>query len=283
MGLLGIKEFIMPLIGGTSWTAFSADVLNYPYLDAAKAQGGIGGFMHPYSRPVEKPEDGAYSEIPLDVALGKGDFYDVLCIWYDELANAQMYYRLLNAGFRIAATAGSDPFPDVWRDPPPGTTRTYARIDGPLSVPNWLDTVENAATFGTSGPLLFATVDGRIPGEEIQVEADGPTSFKVEIEIASIVPVDKVEVVVNGEVAKTFDVPQKEHRFQFSDTVELQSSGWIAFRAIGPSHRYVSDSYAFAHTTPVYIVRDGRRFTSAEDARFLADVVQAMWRRVEER
>jgi Tol biopolymer transport system component len=283
VGLLGVKEFIMPLIGGTPWTAFSADVLNYPYLDAARVQGGIGGFMHPYSRPVKKPEDGASSEIPLDVALGKGDFYDVLCIWYDELGNAEMYYRLLNAGFRIAATAGSDPFPDVWRDPPPGTTRTYARIERALSVPSWLDAVKNAATFGTSGPLLFATVDGRMPGEELRRDAGGPTAYKVEIEVASIVPVDKVEVVINGKVAKTFGARQKKRRFRFSDSVELEGSGWIAFRAIGPSHRYVSDSYAFAHTSPVYIVRNGKRFTSASDARFLAEVVQAMWKRVEQR
>jgi hypothetical protein len=49
-----------------------------------------------------------------------------------------------------------------------------------------------------------------------------------------------------------------------------------------PGHRLaISDSYAFAQTSPVYVVRDGKRFTSAEDAAFLRDTVDALWARVE--
>jgi homoserine O-acetyltransferase len=57
--------------------------------------------------------------------------------------------------------------------------------------------------------------------------------------------------------------------------------GWIAAQVVGPSSRYVTDSYAFAHTSPVYVVRDGRPNRSAEDARFLAESVDAAWSRVE--
>ena len=57
--------------------------------------------------------------------------------------------------------------------------------------------------------------------------------------------------------------------------------GWVAARAVGPSSRYVTDSYAFAQTSPVYVVRDGQRFTVAEDAMFLRDVVDAIWTRVD--
>jgi hypothetical protein len=42
----------------------------------------------------------------------------------------------------------------------------------------------------------------------------------------------------------------------------------------------VTDSYAFAQTSPVWVVRDGRHWTSADDARFLADAVRAVWARV---
>jgi hypothetical protein len=34
-------------------------------------------------------------------------------------------------------------------------------------------------------------------------------------------------------------------------------------------------------TSPVYVVRGGRRFVSAPDVRFLADTVRAIWTRVE--
>jgi hypothetical protein len=41
----------------------------------------------------------------------------------------------------------------------------------------------------------------------------------------------------------------------------------------------VTDSYAFAQTSPVYVVRGGQRFTSPADGRFLADAVSALWAR----
>ena len=61
-----------------------------------------------------------------------------MSLYSDERASAEMYYKLLNCGFRIAATGGTDNFPDVWRDPPPGTDRTYAKVEGRLTVASWL-------------------------------------------------------------------------------------------------------------------------------------------------
>ncbi|HEY7896803.1 MAG TPA: hypothetical protein VIC03_00165, partial [Gemmatimonadaceae bacterium] len=63
--------------------------------------------------------------------------------------------------------------------------------------------------------------------------------------------------------------------------VPIPEGGWIAARVIGPSSRYVTDSYAFAQTSPVYVVRGGRRYTSAEDAHFLGAAVDAIWAHVE--
>lgn len=283
VGLLGIDEFIMPLISGTGGTAFSAEVLNARYIDAARTQGGIGGFMHPYWAPVEEPGDGAFSEIPIDVALQKGSFYDVLCIPYDARDNAEMYYRFLNSGFQLAATGGSDNFADVWRDPPAGTDRAYARLDGALSVDAWTEAVESGRTFATNGPLIFASVDGRRPGGEINLTGEGPDTLDVEATVASIVPLRRVEVLRNGEVVHTIDASEKAQEFTFSTPLAMPDNGWIAVRAIGPSHRYITDTYAFAQTTPVYVLRNGERYTSAEDARFLRKTVEALWQSVQER
>lgn len=280
VGLLGISRFVMPLVGGTPYTVFREDVLNRPYLEAALEQGGIGGYMHPFTHPVDRPEDSADNEIPLDVALGSGQFFDVLNIWYDELVNAGMYYRLLNTGARLASTAGSDNFSDVYRDPPPGTTRTYARVEGPLTVASWLEAVRAGRTFGTSGPLLFLTVDGREPGSEIQADDGDPAEHEVRVEVATIVPLDRVEIVANGRVVETFPAADRGDRFTVEARVPLPEGGWILARAIGPSSPVVSDTYAFAHTSPVYVVRNGRHWVSAEDARFLREAVEALWARV---
>lgn len=283
VGLLGISEFIMPLVGGEGGTAFSAEVLNYRYLDEAEEQGGIGGFMHPYGSKVEGPDDGAYSEIPLDVALGKGSFYDVLSIPYDAFDNAEMYYRLLNSGFQLAATGGSDNFADVWRDPPPGTDRTYAKVEGTLSLDAGLEAVEAGRTFATNGPLLFARVEGHNPGEEIRLTGDESDTLEVEGKILSLAPLATIEILLNGEVVNEINIEDRNTSHEFSVPVEVEDNGWIAVRTYGPFSRFTTDSYLFAQTTPVYILRDGRRYTSAEDAQFLHDTIEALWQSVNDR
>ncbi|MGH7500577.1 MAG: CehA/McbA family metallohydrolase [Longimicrobiales bacterium] len=283
IGMLGISEFKLPLSGGTAGTDFASDLRNHPYIDAAHEQGGIAGFMHPYNGSVERPAQGAGSEIAMDLALGKGDFYDVVCIPYDEMGNALMYDRYLNAGFRLPATGGSDNFADVWRDAPPGTARTYAHFDGPLSVETWIDAIRQGRTFATNGPLLFLDVDGHEPGEEIARTRDGLDTLAVSLDVASIVPLQRIDIIVNGLVADSFDVRNRRDRFRIETTVLLNGPAWIAARATGPSSPFISDNYPFAQTSAVYVTRNGLSFTSADDARFLDAMVEAMWERLSTR
>ncbi|MDE2805642.1 MAG: CehA/McbA family metallohydrolase [Gemmatimonadota bacterium] len=280
VGLAGVKEFIMPLVGGAGNTPFAADVLNADYLLAAREQGATGGFMHPFSGLVAMPEYIGVSEIPVDVALGVGDFYDVICFWYDELNNAEVYYRLLNAGFRLAATGGTDNFSDVWRDPGPGASRTYARVEGELSVDSWLEAVRERRTFATNGPLLFLTVDGVEPGGEIRVPGGGSGERAVVVEVATNSPLRSVEIVVNGAVAEVHEVAGMGERFRVESQVPLEGSGWIAARALGPPSPLVADSYAFAQTSPVWVVAGDSEYRSADDIRFLLEAVQAFRDRV---
>ena len=85
------------------------------------------------------------------------------------------------------------------------------------------------------------------------------------------------------EVVHTINARKRDQTFTFSVPVDVAENGWIAARAVGPSHRYITDTYAFAQTTPVYVLRNGERYTSAEDAQFLRKVVEAVWQSVRER
>ncbi len=344
VGLAGIPEFITPLIGGASNTPFTADVLNAHYLEAAREMGATGGFMHPFTGRANTPERMGSQEIPVDVALGLGDFFDIISFWYDELWNAEAYYRILNAGFRLAATGGTDNFSDVWRDPGPGASRTYAWLEGPPAVDSWLAAIRERRTFATNGPLLFMTVDGVRPGGEIAVDggvseraatrdlqgrerfgervvvaggdeggarvaaamagagaesslaaagvartrgvnAPGPVAataqtHHVVVDVATIAPLDSIEIVVNGHIAATHDARGRGERFRVEAQIELDGSGWIAARAIGPASPLVADSYAFAQTSPVWVVADGREYRSPDDIRFLLAAVEAFRTRV---
>jgi len=287
VGLLGISEFITPLIGGAGATAFTPDVLNLDWVDAARAQGGIGGYMHPYSRN----SDPAGSEIALDVALGKGDFFDVANYPYDDLFNASMYWRFLNAGFRLTATGGSDNFADVWRDAPPGSARTYAFTEGRIDVPSWLRAVQAGRTVATNGPLVRLEVaalraeegSGAGPGEEIALTNTDSDQLEVRVTVASVAPLERLEILVNGGAAHVIDVRGRGPQFSVRRVIDVPDGGWVAAMAVGPASRAVTDGYPFAHTTPVYVVRDGNPYVDPAAATFLADVVRAQWARVVQR
>jgi TolB protein len=285
VALIGIGKYVLPFNAGEGNTAYAQPVLDFTYLDAARAQGGIGGYVHPYTRTADDPAAFANSLIPVDVALGHGDFYDVGTLFSDEVASTEMYYRLLNCGFRLAATSGSDNFSDVWRDPPPGADRGYVRVQGPLTLQSWMAGIKAGRTFGTTGPLLFLTVDGKEPGTEIAIAAGQRPSLPVHVEALSIAPLDTLDVVVNGKVAATAKPTVRDGvtRATFDGPVEIPDGGWIAARVKGPASRYVSDSYAFAATSPVYVLRGGKKFTSAADAEFLGRAVRAIWERVDAR
>ena len=188
---------------------------------------------------------------------------------------------MLNAGFRLPATGGTDNFSDVWRDPPPGSDRTFARVDGPLSVRSWLGAIRRGRTFTSTGPLLFLDVDGRQPGDEIALAANAPSSVRVKCEAVSITLLDSLQIIVNGEVAKTV-AGSGRTRIEFNGPVAMPEGGWIAARVLGPHSGYIGDDYAFAHTSPVYVVRAGHRYVKPDDVRFLDQTVAAIWSRVEQ-
>jgi len=285
IGLVGVNQFIMPMIGGATNTAFAADNLGVSHIDTANRQGAIAGFVHPYNGTVETPADAATAAIPVVAALGKGDFYDVASVASLELDSVGVYYKLLNSGIRIAATGGTDNFSDVWYDPSGGATRTYARIgsNGSFNFDNWLSAVREGRTFASSGPLLFLSVDGKQPGDEIRLSAGQSTSLSVNVDVKSISPLDTVEIMVNGEVTKSWMPGEDGPSWTFETSVDVPAGGWIVARAIGPTSRYVGDAFAFAQTSPVYVVRDGKSFTSAADAQFLLHSVDELWRRVNAR
>ncbi|MGH7459527.1 MAG: CehA/McbA family metallohydrolase [Longimicrobiales bacterium] len=280
IGMIGIRQYVLPFTSGSGNTPYAQHELDFPYLDGARAQGGLAGFMHPYLQRINEPGDAAGSLIPIDIALGKGDFYDVGTLYSDEVVSAQMYYRFLNCGFRVAATSGSDNFSDVYRDPPPGADRAYVRVEGPLTMASWLDGIRKQRTFGSTGPLLFLDVAGKGMGDELVLAADAPAKLRVKVEAVSIAPLDSLQIIVNGKTVR--NVPARDSlRIVFDDDVEVAQGGWVAARVLGPSSKYVTDSYAFAQTTPVYVLRAGKQFRSADDGKFLVEVVNAIAARTE--
>ena len=63
--------------------------------------------MHPFDAYPDPAEDALTNELPVDVALGKVDYIEVLG-FADHKSTAKVWYQLLNCAFHLPAAAGTD-------------------------------------------------------------------------------------------------------------------------------------------------------------------------------
>ena len=283
---LNPERLFYPLATGVRGTAREAPFPPlFEYIRRLRAEQGdqvVAGMPHPYFAYLAEGVrfDGASpSEIPLDAALGVADFFDINCIPSSETGSAAIYARLLNAGFRLAAAGGSDTFSDTSRDPPLGTGRTYVRLPPGAGPEDWPLALRAGRSFSTNGPLLELDVDGRGMGDEI--ERRGPARLPVRARAVSAVPMERLMVLVNGEVWReaTGDpaadpVAGSPFALEISGELELRDSAWIAVRAEGPRSVWTTDSSLFAHSTPVYALIDGRDIVVEADRRYLETMIE---------
>src|SRR5207245_10262709 len=102
--------------------------------DRDHAQGALFGYVHPFDArpdPADTVTPLTY-ELPVDVALGKVDYIEVMG-YSDHLITSQIWYRLLNCGFRLPAGAGTDAFPNFASlRGPPGLVRVFVKTGAAL-------------------------------------------------------------------------------------------------------------------------------------------------------
>ncbi|MBK5291666.1 MAG: CehA/McbA family metallohydrolase [Acidobacteriia bacterium] len=270
MCLFNLKRLVEPLYTGFAGTPQSDDYPpNFTQAKAARAQGGAVTYAHPGYAPTL---DGASArELPVDLALGEVDAMDVLSNNPEEVA-LDLWYKLLNCGFRLGISAGTDSFTNVADHYTPGGGRVYAHLAGRMNPIDWVRAFRQGRTFATNGPMISLRVQDREPGDEIHLPS-GPQRIPVVLKVDSKVPIDKIELIVNG---KPFP--------GITSTITLDRSSWIAVRATGPAHRLVlNDTAAFAHTSPVYVYLGKQPIASPGDAKFFVQWIDGLIQRVGQR
>jgi hypothetical protein len=93
------------------------------------------------------------------------------------------------------------------------------------------------------------------PGE-IQIEGDGVSQF----------PLSKVELIQNGKVIATGELDESKTNANIKTSLSFEQSGWLAIRAIGPTHPDHPTGGQYAHTSPIYVDVADRPAESREDA-----------------
>jgi TolB protein len=282
LGLLDISGgVILPgYVGYPNTAASSLYPMNADVADMAHARGALVGYVHPfddYPEPLLKPHETLTMELPVDVALGKVDYLEILG-FSDHRSTARVWYQLLNLGFRIPAAGGTDAMANYASlRGPVGMNRVYARVPaGELKPQEWMAALKAGRSFATNGPLLGFTLGGAEIGDELKFDAGQPR-VQFSVHLRSIVAVDHVELVCNGKVVRSFVARQAVDHGEFSGSIALKDSGWCVTRASTDAGRYpVLDTYVYATTSPIYVTVAGAKPRSPGDARYFAAWVYRM-------
>jgi hypothetical protein len=274
LGLLDIAGgIVLPGYAGYPHTAAaSLYPMNADVADIAHARGALVGYVHPFDeepQPISRPHETLTSELPVDVALGKVDYMEIVG-FSDHRATASVWYRLLDLGFRIPAAGGTDAMANFASlRGPVGMNRVYARVPaGTLTEAGWLAALKAGRSFATNGPLLGFTLGGARIGEAL--EFGGPQSnIPFRARLQSIVPLDHFEMVCNGRVVRSFVSGTPLAAADVRGSIPQSSSGWCLVRASTDGARHpVLDDYVYATTSPIYIGIGGKPPRSPAAARY---------------
>ncbi len=212
--------------------------------DAVHRQGGLTGYAH-------VRDDGFHvnRDMTMNVPRGKVDFAEIQ--QFNNLGT-DVYYDFLNIGCKLTASAGSDvPWGGTM-----GEVRTYAYLGKKkFSADAWFAAFQRGRTFTTCGPMIEFCVEDALPGDELLVKSDRKLRVRARAwgDPKRTSPM-KLQIVRHGEVIRETESKEPgQAGAEVEVTVNAGYGCWLAARA------YAGDGTS-AHTTPVYVVREGFRF-----------------------
>lgn len=292
MCLLNLKKLVEPVK--------TVQPYHYPLhldvCDKAHAQGGYVTWAHFPSWPGV--------ENPLDVAMEKLDGLEILSVLdprdfpifmksvVPELESnhgLRLWYRYLNCGFRLTPTAGTDKMTTFVTV---GANRVFARIDGDFTYDNWIAALKAGRTFISNSPILSFSVNGREPGAALQLSSRKDKALRIHATAESQIPYTHLEIVSNGQVIGQARPGGSRNRAEIHLEHPFSKSCWLAARVLEDIDPYrnrgiqfskvhsddgtlVSNYYGhrrpetvFAHTSPVYVIRDSEPIRNWDDAQY---------------
>ena len=245
-------------LGDPTWDSLGG------WADANHERGGVVVTPH-FPNP--------YSEVVADVVLGKTDALEMTNFTpaFDGV-NISEWYKFLNCGYRVPCVGGTDKMSAAMVM---GSIRTYAYLgETPFTFEAWGAAIKAGRTFASTGPLLDLRVEGRRPGDVIDLPTGGGT-LAVEVVAESLAPLATVEVVVNGRVVATASPQPGALNTTLRAQVPVAESGWIAARCTSALSGWaLSTRGVAAHASPVYIVVDGAELYNPSSATYMLTLLE---------
>ncbi len=245
-------------LGDPTWSSLSG------WADANHERGGVVVTPH-FPNP--------YSEVVADVILGKTDALEMTNFTpaFDGV-NVTEWYKFLNCGYRVPCVGGTDKMSAAMVM---GSIRTYAYLgDAPFTFDAWGEAIKAGRTFASTGPLLDLRVEGRRPGDVIDLPTGGGT-LAVEVVAESLAPLATIEVIVNGQVVATAQPEPGALSTTMRAQVPVAGSGWIAARCTSDQSGWaLSTRGVAAHASPVYVVVDGAELYNPSSATYMLTLLE---------
>lgn len=172
----------------------------------------------------------------------------------DRRLELNMWYHVLNAGFRPRASGETD-FPCM-SGARVGIGRVYVKLDGKLTFDDWCDQLRDGRSYvsdGTSHLMDFSATEVAAPGNAVAVgeraselRLNKPGRVRLRVIAAVRQPASNsvpLEVVVNGYpvASKLIAADGREQELEFE--VPIERSSWVALR-----------TFPSAHTNPIFVL-----------------------------
>jgi TolB protein len=253
---LNLKEhLIIPdYVGYANTVVNSIYPTNTTAFRVAKEQGALTGYAH---------DTGA--NFPVDLALGMVDFMEA-----NWLETMEMLYHAWNCGYKVVASAGVDTFGNFYRGNVLGTNRVYVHSGPTLDYERWIEDFRSGRSFVTTGPLIFLKVNGKEPGDQIDMPA-GIRAVTAEVSVESITPIESIDLLYNGKVIATVTPSNDSLKAELRKTFIVTGSGWFAARTRARPVRSIRKPVSWAATMPVWVMSGGQPIRSRADAQFFID------------
>lgn len=222
-------------------------------------------------------------EICVTTAMGVCDFISAMDT--ARVLEWNCWYHIMNCGFPLKASGETD-FPCI-AGSRVGMGRVYVQLGKKTEAIDygaWCKGIAQGRSYVSDGyaHALEFSVNGTAPGfGDVKLDAAGKVQVKAKVTFAKdpalgtapgaqtpTGPTRKVELIVNGQVAASKDVPadDKEHDLAFD--VAIPKSAWVALR-----------QFPQLHTNPVNVVVAGKPIRASRDsAKWCIGVIEQLWK-----
>jgi hypothetical protein len=253
LGLLNTHRVVFPLAfggpdGADDWTLRD-------WCGQCHRKGGLVAWTRPwYGYEAASPPPG---EALADLVLGEIDAFEMER--QEDFGEPLEWSNLLNSGFRVPVVGASG---KASNGVALGAMRTYARLQAGemLSYRAWIEAVRAGRTFVTNGPLLSFTVNGEGPSADLDL-ASSAKPLRVHAEARSIVPFERLELLVGGPLADghqyiaTAPASGNPATAVLDTELPVAGGGWLAVHC--RSHHLLPHEpgaqRVFALSSPVYV------------------------------